>query len=198
MRPVLLRANQSPVKNPAPPSLNTSSVVAAAHVKPVYLHANQSPARAPRQLYPSLGLNSLPSAMPSAVHADIKPVSLRPNFAPVKSPSRSRLGAAGAGGITGGAVVADVPAAEVKPGSGVSKSIFEKDFAEPAGGAGATFSYEELKKPIDQLPGGVDPRRREQYLSDADFERILGMARDKFDALKKWRQNEIKRKAALF
>ena len=90
------------------------------------------------------------------------------------------------------------PAAEVKPGSGVSKSIFEKDFAEPAGGAGATFSYEELKKPIDQLPGGVDPRRREQYLSDADFERILGMARDKFDALKKWRQNEIKRKAALF
>ena len=34
-----------------------------------------------------------------------------------------------------------------------------------------SFNYEELKKSVGDLPKGVDPSKKEQYLSDADFEK---------------------------
>ena len=47
-------------------------------------------------------------------------------------------------------------------------------------------------------PEGVDPRKREQYLSDAEFESVFGTTRLAFGALKAWRQIELKRKVRLF
>ena len=181
--PVSLRPNQSPnASKQSPPSLNTSSLLAAAHVQPVSLRPNQSPLKRATTAVHTL-------YVPAARHAP--PVSLRPNFAPVQTTKR-------AGNGSGFAVTAaDALTGDFKPGSGVSASIFDREFAEPAGRE-YTYNYDQLNRPIDQLPGGVDPRKREQYLSDADFERILGMSRAEFGALKKWRQNEIKRKANLF
>lgn len=40
--------------------------------------------------------------------------------------------------------------------------------------------------------------RPQDYLSDRDFERLLGTSRFEFQQLPKWRQNDIKKKAGLF
>eukprot|EP00948_MAST-09A_sp_MAST-9A-sp1_P000587 g587.t1 len=44
----------------------------------------------------------------------------------------------------------------------------------------------------------VDPTRREQYLSDEDFNKIFGMDMESFNKLKKWRQQKVKREVDLF
>jgi len=85
-------------------------------------------------------------------------------------------------------------AAELKPGSTISAGILDQPFA-PAGGV---HSYAALCQPVGNLPEGVDPRKREQYLSDEEFESVLGTTRPAFGALKAWRQIELKRKARLF
>lgn len=38
----------------------------------------------------------------------------------------------------------------------------------------------------------------QDYLTDKDFERILGSTRAEFELLPKWKQNELKKKAGLF
>uniref|UniRef100_A0AAQ6AAM9 HP domain-containing protein n=1 Tax=Amphiprion ocellaris TaxID=80972 RepID=A0AAQ6AAM9_AMPOC len=48
------------------------------------------------------------------------------------------------------------------------------------------------------LPDGVDPTQKEDYLSDVDFENLLGTTRLDFHRLPKWRQNDLKKKAGLF
>lgn len=55
-----------------------------------------------------------------------------------------------------------------------------------------------INKAADELPAGVDPSQREDYLSDVDFENILGTTRADFRRLPKWRQNDLKKKAGLF
>ncbi|XP_027025923.2 villin-1 [Tachysurus fulvidraco] len=46
-------------------------------------------------------------------------------------------------------------------------------------------------------PQAVDPSNRENYLSDADFESLLGCSRSDFQRLPKWRQSDLKKKAGL-
>lgn len=65
-------------------------------------------------------------------------------------------------------------------------------------GGGYTLNYEELKKPADQLPKGLDLSKREQYLTDGDFERVLGSPRATFAELKPWKQQQIKKAVGLF
>ncbi|KAG5268574.1 hypothetical protein AALO_G00214070 [Alosa alosa] len=55
-----------------------------------------------------------------------------------------------------------------------------------------------LNKAPNELPTGVDPSRREDYLSDADFEGLLGCTKGDFQRLPRWRQNDLKKKAGLF
>ncbi|XP_076868766.1 advillin [Brachyhypopomus gauderio] len=55
-----------------------------------------------------------------------------------------------------------------------------------------------LSRPSGELPLGVDPHKREEFLSDADFENLLGCSRRDFQRLPKWRQNDLKKKAGLF
>ncbi|KAK2886524.1 villin-1 isoform X1 [Channa argus] len=68
-----------------------------------------------------------------------------------------------------------------------------------AGGAGMYLDPQLLvnKSPSD-LPQGVDPTQRENYLSDLDFENLLGSRRSDFQRLPKWRQSDLKKKAGLF
>ncbi|KAM7390420.1 hypothetical protein PAMA_008538 [Pampus argenteus] len=69
----------------------------------------------------------------------------------------------------------------------------------PAGGSEMYLNPELLinKSPSD-LPQGVDPSQKEAYLSDVDFETLLGTTRADFQRLPKWRQNDLKKKAGLF
>ncbi|XP_065114195.1 advillin isoform X2 [Paramisgurnus dabryanus] len=64
--------------------------------------------------------------------------------------------------------------------------------------SGPVNSEQLLNKTPGQLPPGVDPDKREVYLSDADFESLLGCTRNDFQRLPKWRQNDLKKKAGLF
>jgi len=63
---------------------------------------------------------------------------------------------------------------------------------------GYTLNYDELKKPAEQLPKGLDLSQREKYLSDAEFEKVLGSPRDQFNAMKPWKQAQLKKSAGLF
>ena len=69
-----------------------------------------------------------------------------------------------------------------------------------------TFSYDELKGGI---PTGVDPAKKEQYLSDADFEKIMKSPRGEFNEIwkqtqvkawneKAWKQAQVKKAAGLY
>ncbi|XP_041817129.1 villin-1 [Chelmon rostratus] len=55
-----------------------------------------------------------------------------------------------------------------------------------------------VHKSADELPQGVDPSQREVYLSDVDFESLIGTSRSDFQRLPKWRQTDLKKKAGLF
>ena len=57
------------------------------------------------------------------------------------------------------------------------------------------LSYEQLKA---GLPGGVDPAKKEQYLSDADFEKIMKSPRSEFNEMKPWKQAQLKKAAGLY
>ena len=55
--------------------------------------------------------------------------------------------------------------------------------------------YEELKANTN---GGVDPTKKEQYLSDAEFEQVMGSPRGEFNQMKPWKQSQIKKAKGLF
>ena len=60
--------------------------------------------------------------------------------------------------------------------------------------ASTKLSYEELKA---GLPAGVDPTKKEQYLTDEDFEKILKSPRSQFNEMKGWKQQQLKQAAGL-
>ncbi|XP_075102543.1 villin-3 [Nicotiana tabacum] len=62
----------------------------------------------------------------------------------------------------------------------------------------AIFSYEQLKAKSDNPVTGIDFKRREAYLSDEEFESVLGMKKEAFYKLPKWKQDMHKRKVDLF
>uniref|UniRef100_A0A7N6BYH3 HP domain-containing protein n=1 Tax=Anabas testudineus TaxID=64144 RepID=A0A7N6BYH3_ANATE len=108
------------------------------------------------------------------------------------------------GGVSGGGYRA--------PGGPVSSFPFSKvqvadlsprsnggTMSPSAGGSGMYLDPQLLlNKSPSELPQGVDPTQREVYLSDLDFENLLGTKRADFQRLPKWRQNDLKKKAGLF
>uniref|UniRef100_A0A8B9MJT5 Villin-1 n=1 Tax=Accipiter nisus TaxID=211598 RepID=A0A8B9MJT5_9AVES len=50
----------------------------------------------------------------------------------------------------------------------------------------------------EDLPRGVDPSRKEYYLSDQDFEAVFGMSRPAFSKLPLWKQQNLKKDKGLF
>ncbi|KAL0346231.1 UNVERIFIED_CONTAM: Villin-2 [Sesamum radiatum] len=62
----------------------------------------------------------------------------------------------------------------------------------------STFSYDQLKAKSDNPVTGIDFKRREAYLSDEEFQSVLGMDKDAFYILPKWKQDMLKKKVDLF
>jgi len=58
------------------------------------------------------------------------------------------------------------------------------------------YSYEDLVN--NNLPDTVDKSVKENYLTDADFQKYLGMPREAFAALPKWKQASAKKTAKLY
>jgi villin 1/advillin len=65
-------------------------------------------------------------------------------------------------------------------------------FAKPGA---QSFTLAELQGPA---PPGVDPARKEIYLSDADFQSLFGMDKDAWEKLPKWKREGAKKKNKLF
>ncbi|XP_038584655.1 villin-1 isoform X3 [Micropterus salmoides] len=86
------------------------------------------------------------------------------------------------------------------PSSGFTPSSPAGGTVSPsAGGSGMYLDPELLvNKSPSELPQGVDPSQRENYLSDVDFENLLGTTRSDFHRLPRWRQSDLKKKAGLF
>ncbi|XAR68515.1 hypothetical protein NMG60_11003659 [Bertholletia excelsa] len=61
-----------------------------------------------------------------------------------------------------------------------------------------TFSYDRLKAHSDNPVTGIDFKRREAYLSEEEFRAILGMTKEAFYKLPKWKQDMQKKKFDLF
>ncbi|XP_078436450.1 villin-2-like isoform X2 [Wolffia australiana] len=65
-------------------------------------------------------------------------------------------------------------------------------------GAECTFSYERLKAKSTNPAKGVDYKRREAYLSDAEFQSVMGLSKEAFYRQPKWKQDMQKKKMDLF
>ncbi|XP_072960846.1 villin-2 [Typha angustifolia] len=65
-------------------------------------------------------------------------------------------------------------------------------------GGETTFSYERLKAKSSNPVSGIDYKRREAYLSDAEFQTVLGMTKETFYRQPRWKQDVLKRKSDLF
>ncbi|XP_036594754.1 villin-like protein [Trichosurus vulpecula] len=55
-----------------------------------------------------------------------------------------------------------------------------------------------INKAVEDLPEGLDPSRKEYYLSDADFQDIFGKSKDEFYRMAKWKQQQEKKQRGLF
>ena len=44
---------------------------------------------------------------------------------------------------------------------------------------------------------GIDPTKKEQYLSDAEFENVMQLPRSDFNAMKGWKRAKLKKEAGL-
>ncbi|KFM81009.1 Supervillin, partial [Stegodyphus mimosarum] len=58
------------------------------------------------------------------------------------------------------------------------------------------YSLKELQQ--KPRPAGVDPLRLESYLTDEEFEEVLGMKKDEFYNMPSWKQSELKKSSGLF
>ncbi|CAN6483310.1 unnamed protein product [Victoria cruziana] len=63
---------------------------------------------------------------------------------------------------------------------------------------GSIFSYERLKAKSTDPVTGIDYKKRESYLSDEEFESVLGMKKEAFYQQPKWKQDMQKKKVDLF
>ncbi|KAK4776917.1 hypothetical protein SAY86_005605 [Trapa natans] len=60
------------------------------------------------------------------------------------------------------------------------------------------FSYDQLKAKSENPVTGIDFKRREAYLSEEEFQTVLGETKEKFYKLPRWKQDMLKKKADLF
>ena len=57
------------------------------------------------------------------------------------------------------------------------------------------LSYSELN---GQFPKGVDPTKKEAYLTEEEFVTVFGMGSAAFADLKQWKKNDLKKAKGLF
>jgi molecular chaperone DnaK (HSP70) len=66
------------------------------------------------------------------------------------------------------------------------------------GGRMPVYPYAQLKNGNKSFPEGVDPQKREQYLSDTEFQQIFKMSKADFSRLANFKQHTLKKNAELF
>jgi uncharacterized protein involved in tolerance to divalent cations len=81
---------------------------------------------------------------------------------------------------------------EPTPAEPAPRSSLSGNYTEPGR---LSLSYDILKSGKDDR---VDPTKKEQYLTDTEFENVLGSPRSEFDKLKPWKQAQIKKSKGLF
>lgn len=69
---------------------------------------------------------------------------------------------------------------------------------EPQADGGITFPLSRLRISSTDPAPGIDSTRRESYLSNTEFSEALGMSKEQFYALPKWKQDQKKRSAGLY
>jgi len=69
------------------------------------------------------------------------------------------------------------------------------DYAEKKQAGGLTIVELKNDKLCKQI--GIDPTKKEQYLSDAEFEKVMQMPRSDFNAMKGWKRAKLKKEAGL-
>ncbi|KAL3632481.1 Villin-3 [Castilleja foliolosa] len=89
------------------------------------------------------------------------------------------------------------PAPKTNGGDQGSKQEIDQD-ENGSENSQTTFSYDQLRAKSDNPVTGIDFKRREAYLSDEDFKSVLGMRKEAFYKLPKWKQDQHKRKVDLF
>jgi len=62
--------------------------------------------------------------------------------------------------------------------------------------SGSVYTFEQLTAAT--LPEGVDPTLKEQYLADAEFQKIFGITKAEFNGMPKWKSSGLKKKAGLY
>jgi len=65
-------------------------------------------------------------------------------------------------------------------------------------GCAGTYSYEQLISRSTNPAAGIDPKKRETYLSSEEFQNIFGMDRKKFYEQPKWKQDLQKKSVDMF
>ena len=60
-----------------------------------------------------------------------------------------------------------------------------------------TWPYEQLRTGV-AWPPGVSADERERWLSNAEFEKVLGVSREAWEKMPKWKRSTIRREADLF
>ena len=68
----------------------------------------------------------------------------------------------------------------------------EINYIQPSAGY---YPYEVLK---GAFPAGIDHSKKEEYLDDSSFVSVLGLTKDAFRALPKWKRDAKKKELGLF
>ncbi|XP_063843292.1 advillin-like isoform X2 [Scylla paramamosain] len=85
---------------------------------------------------------------------------------------------------------------EAAPGATV---LVTSSFSSSSGRGKRTYPLAILKvKDVEKLPPEVDPKHKEDFLSEADFQTVFGIDRDTYDELPQWKRINLKKKAGLF
>jgi hypothetical protein len=111
-----------------------------------------------------------------------------------KDPYAAKLAAMKAQEAQKVAEIAERDAAEAAAEAAAAPAAAPAAAAAAAAAAGTTYSPEELKGKIP----GVEPHKKEDYLSDADFTSVFAMSRDEFRSLPAWKAKAAKQKVGLF
>lgn len=82
--------------------------------------------------------------------------------------------------------------------TGRVKAEFGSVVAESGASEQATYPYAQLKNGNKTFPQGVDPNKREQYLSETEFQQVFKMSKAEFNRLANFKQQTLKKNAELF
>jgi len=63
---------------------------------------------------------------------------------------------------------------------------------------GGPYSYKQLTCLIDLRPDDVDPHNRANYLTDEEFQEVMGMNKEAFAKLARWKKSRLKKQKGLF